>query len=325
MKMTHTLGGLALAVVGAGAGAQDWSPQRNVEIVVSSVPGGSNDKTARTVERILVANKLMNATITVVNKPGGGGNIALTYLDQRPHDGHTVMVGTPGLLISHITGSRALSHNDLTPIASLFNDYTVFAVSAASQIRAGGDLIGRLRKDPKSVTIGLAGAIGGLQYIPAALLTKAVGGNFRDLKVVGFKGSAEAVVNLLGGHVDLVPTAGGNAAPHVATGKLRVVGVAAPQRFGGALAHVPTWKEQGVDLVWSSWRAIIGPKGLSAPQLAYWEAVLRRATEYPEWKTDLEKNFWSDDFTTGAQFKKDLDKDYAGMKAVLMELGVAKQ
>lgn len=325
MKITSSLLVAVLASAVTTAGAQGWAPQKNVEIVVSSVPGGSNDKTARTVERILVANKLMDATITVVNKPGGGGNIALTHLDQRPHDGHTVLVGTPGLLISHITGSRAISHNDLTPIASLFNDYTVFAVNAASQIKTGGDLVDRLRKDPKSVTTGLSGAIGGLQHIPAALLTKAVGGNFRDLKVVGFKGSAESVANLLGGHVDLVPTAGGNAAPHVATGKLRVVAVAAPQRFGGALAHVPTWREQGVDVVWSSWRAIIGPKGLPAPQLAYWEAVLRKATEYPEWKADLEKNFWSNDFTTGAQLRKDLDKDYADIKTVLVELGVVKQ
>jgi putative tricarboxylic transport membrane protein len=324
MDIRWTLIALALTGPCTAGWAQGWTPQRNVEIVVSSVPGGSNDKTARTVERILVANKLMDATITVVNKPGGGGNIALTYLIQRPADGHTVMVATPAVLISHITGARAIGHNDLTPIASLFNDYTVFAVSSVSSIKTGDDLLGRLRKDPKSVPIGLGGSVGGLQHLPAALLTKAVGGNFRDLKVVGFKGSAEAVTNLLGGHVDLVPTAGGNAAPHLATGKLRVIGVAAPKRFGGTLAHAPTWKEQGVDVVWSSWRGIMGPKGLSAAQIAFWESALRKAAEYPEWKADIEKNFWSDDFTTGAQFRKDLDSDYANMKAVLVDLGLAK-
>jgi putative tricarboxylic transport membrane protein len=277
------------------------------------------------VEAILTANKLINVSITVVNKPGGGGNIALTYLTQRPADGHTVMIATPGLLTAHITGSRAMSHTELTPIASLFNDYTVFAVNAASPIRTGEDLIARLRKDAKSVPVGLAGAVGSLQHLPVALFTKAIGGNFRDLKVVGFKGSAESITNLLGGHVDLVPTAAGNAAPHFVNGRLRILGVAAPKRFGGALEQVPTWKEQGVDLVWSGWRAMVGPKGLSAAQVAYWENVLRKATEYPEWKADIEKNFWSDDFATSAQFKKDLDSDYASMKAVLTDLGLAKQ
>ena len=317
--------GLLLSSSSVVGWAQVWSPQRNLEIVVTSVPGGSNDKTARTVEAILTANKLVSTSITVVNKPGGGGNIALTYLTQRPADGHTVMIATPGLLTAHITGSRGLSHTDLTPIASLFNDYTVFTVNSASPMKTGEDLIGRLRKDPKSVPVGLAGAVGSLQHLPVALFTKAIGGNFRDLKVVGFKGSAESITNLLGGHVDLVPTAAGNAAPHVASGRLRVLGVAAPKRFGGALAHVPTWKEQGVDLVWSGWRAIVGPKGRSAAQVAYWETVLRKATEYPEWKADIEKNYWSDDFATSAQFRKDLDNDYASMKTVLSELGLAKQ
>jgi putative tricarboxylic transport membrane protein len=316
----------AAALLAAGAAcAQGWSPQRNVEIVVGSAPGGSNDKTARTVERILVANKLVNITITVVNKPGGGSNIAFTYVSQRPPDGHTLMVGTPGLLTNHINGSSPLSYADFTPIASLFNDYTVFAVNADSPIKTGKDLIARLKKDPKSVAIGFATTIGSFQHVAAALLMKAVGGNPRDLKVVAFKGSAEAVTNLLGGHLDLVTTAAGNAAPHVAVGRLRVVAAAAPNRLGGALADIPTWKEQGVDLVWGGWRAIMGPKGLSPAQIAYWEGVLRKATEYPEWKADLEKNFWSDDFVTGAQLRKDLEKDYANMKAVLVDLGLAKQ
>ena len=325
MKAMLSLLGVALAAVAAGAHAQAWSPQRNVEIVVGSAPGGSNDKTARTVERILIANKLVNIAITVANKPGGGSNIAFTYVSQRPPDGHTLMVGTPALLTNHINGSSPLSYADFTPIASLFNDYTVFAVNAASPSRSGKDLIERVRKDPKSVAIGFATTIGSFQHVAAALLMKAVGGNPRDLKVVAFKGSAEAVTNLLGGHLDLVTTAAGNAAPHVVAGRLRVVAAAAPNRLGGALAEIPTWKEQGVDLVWGGWRAIMGPKGLSPSQVAYWEGVLRKATEYPEWKADIERNFWSDDFVTGAQFRKDLEKDYADMKAVLVDLGLAKQ
>ena len=76
--------------------------------------------------------------------------------------------------------------------------------------------------------------------------------------MVAFKGSAEAITTLLGGHIDLVTTAAGNVAAHVASGKLRVVAVAAPQRLVGAMAAVPTWKEQGVDLVLGGWRAIMG-------------------------------------------------------------------
>lgn len=324
MKPGRMLIAVALLGFAANGWTQSWSPQKNVEIVVTSAPGGSNDKTARTVERILVAHKLVGSSLTVVNKPGGGSSIAFTYVNQHAGDAHYLLIGTTGLLTGHILGTNRMSYADFTPIASLFNDYVVFAVNAASPHKTGRDLVEHLKKDPKSMALGVV-AVGSHNHVAVGLVLKAAGGNPRDLKTVAFKGSSESITALLGGHIDLVATAAGNAYGHVATGKLRVVGVAAPQRFGGTLAHVPTWREQGIDVVIGGWRALVGPKGLTAAQVAYWENVLRKATATKEWKEDLEKNFWSDDFVTSAQFRKDLEKDYADMKSVLVELGLAKQ
>ena len=317
-------GAAVLAGMIAGASAQTWSPQKNVELVVPNPPGGSNDKTARTVERIFVANKLIPSTLTVVNRAGAGGTLAYTYVQQHAGDPHYLVVAGPALLTNHITGAAKLHHTDLTPIASLFDDYTVFAVNADSPIRTGKDLVERLRKDPKSVAIGFSPLLGSHNHIAAGLLMKAIGGNARDLKVVAYKGSADAIPNLMGGHIDLVTTAAGNIAPHVASGKLRVVAMTAPQRLPGALSHVPTWKEQGVNFTFGAWRAIFAPKGLSAQQTAYWQGVLRKATEAPEWKDDLEKNYWANVFVTGEKFSKELEQDYAGMRAILVDLGLAK-
>lgn len=326
MKKSRIGFGLVLACAATLCAAQGaWSPQHNIEIVVGSAPGGSNDKTARQVERILNEKKLVPTTLAVVNKPGGGSALAFNYVSQHAGDGHYLMVGTTALLSNHIVGNSKVSYRDFTPIASLFNDYVVFAVNADSPIKTGKDLIARLKQDPKSVSIGFATALGSHNHIAAGLLAKAVGVNPRDLKVIAYKGSAEAITNVLGGHIDLVTTAAGNAAPHVTAGRMRIIGVAAPKRFGGVLATVPTWKEQGVDLVFGGWRAIMGPKGLTAAQVAFWEGALAKAVKVPEWKEDLERNFWADDFVTGAQFGKDLDKDYADMKSVLVELGLAKQ
>jgi putative tricarboxylic transport membrane protein len=320
----HALLAAVLSAAGAAAQTQGWSPQKNVEIVVGFPPGGTVDKTARMVERSLVSNKLVSSTVSVVNKPGASSSIAYTYLSQQPADGHTLVISSSTLLVNHIMGSSPLKYSDFTPIASLVNDYTVFAVYAASPMRTGRDLIERLRKDPKSVAIGF-GALGLPGHISAMLLNQKIGGVAKDLKAVSFKGGADATTNLLGGHIDLLTTAAGNAAEHVVTGRMRVLAVAAPKRLGGALAGVPTWKEQGVELVFGGWRAVMAPRGLPAARVAYWEGVLRKATEFPEWKADIEKNYWSDDFVTGAQFRKDLDKEYADTKAVLVDLGLAKQ
>jgi putative tricarboxylic transport membrane protein len=324
MILARYLVTVILAAAAAVAGAQSWSPQKNVELVVPNPPGGSNDKTARTVERIWTANKILPSTLSVVNRPGGGGSIAYTYVQQRVGDPHYLVVAGPALLTNHITGASKLHHAELTGIASLFNDYTAFAVNADSPIKTGKDLVERLRKDPKSVTIGFSPLLGSHNHIAAGLLMKAIGGAARDLKVVAYKGSADAIPNLMGGHIDLVTTATGNVAHHVASGKLRVIAVTADQRLPGAMAAVPTWKEQGVNHVFGAWRAIFAPKDLTAPQIAYWEGALRKAAEAPEWKADLAKNFWADDFVPSERFRKELDQDYAAMKAVLVDIGLAK-
>lgn len=321
IKLALTIGTATLTGIAA---AQGWSPSRNVEIIVGSAPGGSNDKTARAVEKAIVDAKLIPSTISVVNKPGGGSSIAFTYVSQKAGDPHTLMVGTTALLANHIVGRSKLNHMDFTPIASLFNDYVVFAVNANSSIKTGKELAAKLKENPQSLSIGFATALGSHNHIAAGMLAKSIGISPRELKVVAFKGSSEAITQLLGGHIDMVTTAAGNVSAHVAAGRLRVVGVSANQRFGGTLADIPTWKEQGVNLVYGGWRAIVAPKGLTAEQVSYWEGVLRKATEAPEWKANLERNFWSNDFVTSAQFTKDIDKDYNDMKAVLVDLGLAK-
>ena len=321
-KYLHAI--LVATAVSSAAHAQSWTPTKNIEIVVGSAPGGSNDKTGRSVEKLLNELKLVPTSITVVNKPGGGGNLMFAYVNQHAGDAHYLMVGTTAMVSNHIVGSSKLSYLDFTPIASLFNDYVVFAVNAAAPIKTGKDLIARLKTSPQSVSIGFATSLGSHNHIAAGLLMKSLGGNVRDLKAVAFKGSAEAVTALMGGHLELVTTAAGNVSAHVQGGKLRVVGVSADKRLPGTLANVPTWKEQGVDLVYGGWRSIMGPKGLTAPQVAFWEGALRKAAQSAEWKTELERNYWSDDFVTSAQFRKDLDKDYADMKAVLTDLGLAR-
>jgi putative tricarboxylic transport membrane protein len=304
---------------------QAWSPARNVEIVVGSAPGGSNDKTARAVEKAIVDAKLIPTTLTVVNRPGGGSSIAFNYVSQKKGDPHTLLIGTTALLTNHIVGSSPLSYMDFTPVASLFNDYVVFAVNPNSPIKTGKDLIAKLKENPQSVSIGFATTLGSHNHIAAGLLAKSVGVNPRNLKAIAFKGSAEAVTQVLGGHIDMVTTAAGNVAGHLAEGRLRVIGVSAEKRFPGAFANVPTWKEQGANLVYGGWRAIMAPKGITPAQIAYWEGVLRKAVSNPEWKADLEKNYWSDDFVGHAQFSKDIAKDYNDIKAVLTDIGLAKQ
>src|SRR5687767_2822170 len=108
MKLSRCLIALALCAAAAAAGAQTWSPQRNVELVVPNPPGGSNDKTARTIERVWSAGKVLPTPLTIVNRAGGGGSIAYTYVQQQTGNPHYLVVAGPALLTNNITGASAL-------------------------------------------------------------------------------------------------------------------------------------------------------------------------------------------------------------------------
>ncbi len=302
-----------------------WTPNKNVEIIHGSAPGGSNDKSAREIEKALAEAKLIPTSMTVVSKAGGGGSVSMAYANTHPGDGHYLLLGGSTMISNHIIGASKMKYTDFTPIASLMNDYIVFAVAADSPLKTPRDLLERLKANPQSLAIGFASAFGNSRHVGAGLLMRAVGGSPRDLKTVVFKGSAEAISALLGGHIEVAILGAINSVAHVATGRMRVLAAATPRRFGGALAHVPTWRELGVDVVSGSWRGAFGPRNLPPAQLAFWEDAMRQISQNAGWKADIEKNYWLDDFAVGAHFRKELEKDYADTRRILTDVGLAKQ
>ena len=325
MKTTaYLLASMAL-VAAAPAQAQGWKPQKNVEIIVPVVPGGTNDKLARAIERTFLESKLVNTSVTVVHKAGGGNQIAYAYTSQHPGDPHYLLMGTTTLITAPVMGVSKMSYAEFTPIASIFNDFVVLTVNAGSPMTSGKELVARMRKDAQSVPLGFSSSLGNHHHIIAGLFMKAIGASPKELKTVIFKGSSEAITALLGNHIELVSTGATNAAGHMAAGKLRVLGVSSGQRLPGPMAVVPTWKEQGVDLVYGSWRSVVAPKGITAEQVTYWENALRKVVESAEWKAELERNYWADFFATGAAFRKTIEAESKAMKDVLVELGLAKQ
>jgi putative tricarboxylic transport membrane protein len=90
------------------------------------------------------------------------------------------------------------------------------------------------------------------------------------------------------------------------------------------MASVPTWKEQGLDLVYGSWRSIVVPKGIRPEQVTFWENALRKVVESADWKAELDRNYWGDFFQTGPELHATIDREYKAMKGVLVDLGLAK-
>ena len=91
------------------------------------------------------------------------------------------------------------------------------------------------------------------------------------------------------------------------------------------MANVATLKEQGVDGVYTNWRSVIGPRGMARAHVAYWEDVIATVVKTDEWKRDLERNFWTANFLTGAAARNYVDQQGELFRNVFIDLGMAKQ
>jgi putative tricarboxylic transport membrane protein len=301
--------------------AQAWKPEKAVEVVVSSAPGGSNDRVARIIQKIVQEQKLVATPVAVLNKPGGNQTISRAYINQNPGDAHYLEIGNPTLIANQVVGRQ--QYTDFTPIALMINEFAAFTVRTDSPFKNAQDLIAQLRKDPGSVAIGVSN-LGGTNHLTLSLLAKAGGVDIKRLRVVVFKTNAEGLTALLGGHIHLVVSAVATAIGQMRDGKAKIISVSSPQRLGGDLAQVPTLREQGYDVSLSNWRAIIGPKGLTAAQIGYWEGVMGKVVATAEWKTTLEQQFWDGNFLRSNEFAKYMDNEYAQTRPVMLELGLSK-
>lgn len=324
MRSIRTALTLLALLFTAAAHAQAWKPTRNIEFVSASGAGSASDGVIRAVERMLQEKKLIDVTSSVINKPGGGGTIAWTWLNQQPADGHHMTLIIGNLISNYITGRSTLNYTDLACVAQLFSEYTAVAVRADSPVKDARDLMARWKADPGALSVSVGTAFGGSGHIALALAMKDAGAEPKKMKAVVFNGFSQGLAALYGGHVDLVANPHSSFLNPLREGKMRVLAVASPQRLPGEFAAVPTWKELGVDAEIEAFRAIAGPRGLPRPQAAYWEAALRQMTETGEWKEMLEKRAWADRFTGAEGCQDGLKRQYDQMRAGLAELGLAK-
>lgn len=320
-----TLTGVCLGLMVTAAMAQTaWKPERNVEIISGTAAGGAVDRANRAVQRIWQEKKIVEVSTTVMNKPGGGNTIAWNYINQHAGDGHYVSIAPFTLLTNKLVGTSPLTWNDFTPISLLFNEYMTVAVRADSPIKTGADLAERLKKDPASLSVAVASTLGNHIHIGIAKAMKSAGVEIRKMKVIAFKSSGESMTNLLGGHIDVVSSTTPNVVAQLQAGKIRVIAVSSAQRMAGALATVPTWKEQGIDGTFSASQGAIGPKGLNAAQVTFWEGAFQKLSQSEEWKKELAASYWDGNYLPAKETAKFYEVQAAELRTILTEIGLIK-
>ena len=316
--MQRTLLAIAAALVATFAHAQDF-PSRALNLIVPNPPGGMNQIHAQPLGAVI--EKLYKHPAPVLNKPGGTAAAGTAYVANQPADGYNVLVTTPNLYLAtekdKLFGIQSpYTLEQLAHVALLSADPLAFCVQTESPVKSVKELVAAAKAKQGSMSFSSSGPYG-ITHVPAAMFLDAAGIKMRHVPTTG---GGPAVIQLLGGHVDMHD--GGLAAvyPHIKSGKLRPVGLTDLKR-SPSLPDVPTMKEAGYDVEAYLWVGLFTAAGLPEATMAKLRDVVRKSVADPLFQDAMAKSQVVIDYRDAPEFRKFFEADYRRMAAALKAIG----
>lgn len=287
--------------------AQAW-PDKSIELVVGFAAGGGTDITARTLAIHL--SKKLGVPVVVSNKPGASGEVGLAYVAKSAPDGYVIgMTNMPGLVTLPIERSTQFKAEDFTYLANIVRDPSAFSVVADSPYNNVADLIAAAKKNPNQISFASTG-VGTDDHLALVFFERLTG---TKLNHVPFNGAGPLRNAMFGGHVVVGGLNLGEVMPMQT--KFKILGQANDQRSPLA-PNVPTFKEQGVDLIMSSERGLVAPKGISDEAKTKFSKALKEIVADPEFQNQMKSQFIDIDFIEGDAWKARLNQADARFKQV---------
>jgi putative tricarboxylic transport membrane protein len=318
--MKHLWSGIVAAGILA-AGVASASAQMELKLMAPAAPGGGWDQTARAMQQVLASAKLAKS-VQVINVPGAGGTVGIAqFVNGAKGDGNQLMVNGFVMVGALILNKSPVGLDQVTPIARLTEETQVMVVPANSPIKTAEDLAKLVKADVAKVTFA-GGSAGGVDHIMAALFVAAAGAEAAKANYIPFSGGGESLAAILGGKVTAGISGYGEYEGQIKAGKLRAIGVTSPQRLPGV--DVPTFKEQGIDLVLTNWRSVVAPPGITPEQKKALADVIDKMVKSAEWKDVLKQKGWDDAYMPADAFATFLKQEQARVDAVLKSVGLVK-
>ena len=300
--------------------ASNWKPDKPIELLVQASAGGGSDLFARNMAKVLAEEKIVTVPINVVNKPGGSGAIAYSYLNQKKGNPYIVATATGGYITTPVQGQSPVSYKDFTNLAVLCVEDYVGVVRADSPYKSLKDLIEAARKKPNGIRFGGSNP-GSSDNVIETRLEKAANVQFN---YIPFQSGGEVNAALLGGTVDVASPNPSEAAQLVKAGRLRPIAMFSPERLA-QWKDVPTAKEQGFDVTLSQFRGVVAAGGLDKEQALFWQNAMVKLFQSAGFKKYLEDNGLRPLLIVGADADKYLAEQTKFYTEIYTELGLIKK
>ena len=311
---------LSAALIGTASAAGTY-PDKPITFVVPSAAGGSPDVLSRLITTQIA--KDTGATMVIENRPGAAGNIGISLIKRAAADGYTVGYGNINTLAVNRSLFKRLPYDvdqDLTPVAHMFDLYNALIVPAESPVKSVQDLIDRAKKEPGRLSygasgVGTTGHMGGELFKSMAKV---------DVMFIPYNGGPAAIQDLLGGRLDYLFVNTSEAAPLVASGKVRAIGVSSLKRLA-LMPDVPTLDESGLKGYETvAWGGVVAPKGTPPEVVTTLNAAIQKALQSPEVRTGLATLGAEPATGSPQEFKQLIDRETAKWKKIIDTAGIEK-
>lgn len=249
-------------------------PEKPIEIVCWSSPGAPNDLLARQIAKI--GQKYFNVNMTVLNKNGGGGAVAMGYLLKKPADGYTLMTTTASQVIRMASGQVPFKPEQFSYIMRIQVDPFAIAVNSDSPFNNLNEFFAYAKENPGKLSVGGFGTASA-HFLAFTRLKLRAGDP--EVRWIAYDGGAEAVVAALGGHTSAVHTNPGIIQEHVEAGKMKVLGISVPSK---AFPDFVSYKDQGYDLDPVHWRGLMAQGDVSDEIVQKVRELMEKVTNDPE-------------------------------------------
>lgn len=325
---TLKVGIVAFSLMASSVAIGADGPKR-VECIAPAGAGGGLDFVCRSIGKALTDQKLVNGNVKVTNMPGGGHGVGFAHMVSKRQ-------GDAGTFVSCSTGTTSRLAQGAYPgmdasmvkwAATMGAEPAVIAVKKDSPYKTINDLLDAMKKDSKSVTFAGGSPAGGYDNLTILITAKRAGlTELKTIPYLSFNNGGDAVVQVVGGHVDAFLGDVSEALGFFESGDVRILALLAEERMGGVMADVPTAVEQGIkDAVWVNFRGVYVAPGISDEQYDWWLKTFDALYNSPEWEKIMGQKGLVPFHKTGDDFVAFVNQQIKDVADISQELGITKK
>ena len=307
----------AVALIATAAAAEAPFPTHTVRLLCWSSAGSPLDVMMRQLGKQL--GDTLGETFVVENKPGGGGAISMSAVKRQPADGHTILSTTSSMALAMAMGDVPFEPDDFIVLPALQAEPSAIAVKASSPFKTMKQVMDFIREHPDKVSVGGFSSAGFHQFVFYRL--QQVGG-FKSIWVP-VRGGQDAALAVLGGHIDVAVMTPSSALSQIKDGDIRLLGISSESR-DQYFPDVPTFKEQGYDVVASIWRRVMVKAGTPQSVVDKLMSAIGTIKQTDEWERFSRLNMQSSVSVSLPEMQRKVREEIAVYREFLISSGLKK-